>query len=645
MRKSVAWIPWLLVCLIGCRAPQACPQRALRCLPVTADVSAARYWSECQRHSHEPPAETIPKPAALLPREAPSQQAAAERQSEPAQPIATTATGSPQQAVATRPAPKSATIAMAVHTLAKPASPQDSIIRVAQQPRASGLVSAQPGQAEASSPSALDAQADDLSQPELVPRSESGAMSDSLQLPQQLPGAETPPLHIPPFPEGASAQAERERSELLAKIFPEIPAAPALPGAQPSAAEGVLGLQQLQEIARQNHAGLRAAAAAVEAARGQMVQAGLPPNPNVGYEADTVYTAHTQGYKGMYLQQTFITANKLGLAAQAAAVDYANAELDLRKEWITVSSEVRRQYFNALAARQRVDLATALLDLSERAYRRQIKLVQAGEAAPYEPLQLRVLATQARATLIQAQQDSLAAWRMLAAAVAVPALPPTALEGSIDCPVPEVLYEEALARLLDVHTDLRSARNLVARNRTLATLADRQPVPDVNVNYVLQHDYTTTPNVTTYNLQVGGALPVWNRNQGNRISTRAEVARAAQSVTNTQNDLIAQLAPVYARYQANRQLASSFKTDALRDQVRAYKGIYQRYQTSPADVNFNDVIVAQQTLAATLTQYLGILQAQWDGVVDLGELLQVDDIFQLGPPVPVARLPELSDDQ
>ncbi|MEO8270679.1 MAG: hypothetical protein ABI557_13230, partial [Aureliella sp.] len=99
-----------------------------------------------------------------------------------------------------------------------------------------------------------------------------------------------------------------------------------------------------------------------------------------------------------------------------------------------------------------------------------------------------------------------------------------------------------------------------------------------------------------------------------------------------------------AKYQANRELASSFRTDALADQVRAYRGIYQRYHTDPTGISFNDIIVAQQTLAATLTQYLTILQSQWLGTVEMGELLQVDDLFQLGPPIDVAQFPAVTVD-
>lgn len=599
----------LLVFLPACRTPHWCARRALGCLPNTADSTASSFWQRCDSQ--------LPSTNEAVPSSAATRQPT---------PTAVIQSGSPTH------------IQLASTTLA--------ILRAREERIANDKEGSSPQQSSAGkdrSPSGQEqSNATDSTKP-ATPK------SNPFQLPSILPGAETPALRLPKQldEENATKQqrerAEKDRAAAFLRLYP--PLAPAqTANALPDATAGTMGLEQLQQLTRENHPGIRSASAAVETARGKMIQAGLPPNPNFGYEADTVRTAFTNGYHGAYIQQTIITARKLGLAAEAAAVDHANANLELRKTWYTAISEVRRQYFNTLVARQRLQLAEALYQLSERAYQTQIELVRAGDAAPYEPLQLRVLTTQAKATLIQAQQDAIAAWRSLAAATGVPSLQPAKLEGRIDCQVPSIEYDSALSRLLALHTDLQTARNLVGRNRTLVTLADRTPIPDINAGVVLQRDYTFNPGTTTYNIVLGGALPVFDRNQGNRVAARAELVRAAQSVADTENQLISQLAPAFAKYQANRELASSFRTDALADQVRAYRGIYQRYHTDPTGISFNDIIVAQQTLAATLTQYLTILQAQWQGTVEVGELLQVDDLFQLGPPMEVAQIPAIAGD-
>ena len=619
----------------GCRTPRWWAYRSMGCLPQEADSHAAEYWQRCEGA------------------------AASQGISSPSDVRAAQAKRGGATTLQDLAAPREPGLEVSPARLRHPTDIREKVSNESslqdQRPEmgnaagvfrlASHTAPAKLASNELGKPSSIPSGPFVLSSPIVKPIADDvqdpvagEGKNDPLRLPAELPGANTPPLVVP----DAKNQDSKIYREQIRGLFPDLPPVNRDPSALPDATTaGIVGLESLHQIARANPPGLRAAAASVEAARGAMIQAGLPPNPNIGYEADTVRTLNTPGYKGAYLQQTIVTARKLGLAAEAAAVDYANAVISQRKTWVTVTSNIRRSYFQVLASRQRVVLANALLELSERAYQAQIQLVAAGEAAPYEPLQLRVLTTQARASLIRAQQDSIAAWRTLAAATGMPDMSVSALEGKIDCAVPEIAYESAVQRLIALHTDVQIAENTIRKQQTLVQLADRANIPDLNVGFVLQRDYTWAPGGATYNLMLGGAIPVLNQNQGNRIAARAELVKAGQTVTDTRNTLIASLAGTYGVYQANRQLADSFKSDALRDQVRAYRGVYQRYLADPSGVSFNDVIVAQQTVASVLNQYLDILQAQWQSVVDLGQLLQVDDLFEMGDLVEVAQFPAI----
>src|SRR5262249_5161736 len=56
-----------------------------------------------------------------------------------------------------------------------------------------------------------------------------------------------------------------------------------------------LSLDDLEQLALQRNPTLAQAALQVEASRGKAVQAGLYPNPTIGYEADLIGTQHTRG--------------------------------------------------------------------------------------------------------------------------------------------------------------------------------------------------------------------------------------------------------------------------------------------------------------------------------------------------------------
>jgi cobalt-zinc-cadmium efflux system outer membrane protein len=225
----------------------------------------------------------------------------------------------------------------------------------------------------------------------------------------------------------------------------------------------------------------------------------------------------------------------------------------------------------------------------------------------------------------------LACWRQLAAALGVPDLPPALLRGSAELAVPELPYEAALDYLLAHHTDLIIAQTQIDRAGYNLQLQRITPIPDVDVYTAVQYDDTTSLNNTTYNLQVSVPLPLLNRNRGNIIAGEAEMVRARQGWNTARNTLTATLADAYARYLSNRQIAQTYRQEILRDQVRIYRGIYDRYRQAGDSVDFAQVVIAQQELSRSISEYLEALTAQWQAYVDLAEVLQLDDMFQLEP--------------
>ena len=94
--------------------------------------------------------------------------------------------------------------------------------------------------------------------------------------------------------------------------------------------------------------------------------------------------------------------------------------------------------------------------------------------------ELRPLALQARLLFIQARNQSLASWKQLAAALGLPDMPPSQLEGRVDLPVPVFDYHAVLGRL-DQHTDVLTAYNNIQKAKYQLELAKVTPLPDVDV--------------------------------------------------------------------------------------------------------------------------------------------------------------------
>ena len=46
-------------------------------------------------------------------------------------------------------------------------------------------------------------------------------------------------------------------------------------------------------------------------------------------------------------------------------------------------------------------------------------------------------------------------------------------------------------------------------------------------------------------------------------------------------------------------------------------------------MNFGDIVVAQQTLATLITSYIDVLNQQWQAVVDVARLMQLEDVAEV----------------
>jgi cobalt-zinc-cadmium efflux system outer membrane protein len=460
-------------------------------------------------------------------------------------------------------------------------------------------------------------------------------------LPEEIPGAKTSPLKMPQFDKSSTPA---ERKSLVESLFPEIPK-PDLSNITKGSYVGTMNLATLQSLAFDHSPVIQQATADVDKARGQAIQAGLYPNPTVGYEGDTLGTGRTWGYNGVYMTQEFVTAGKLSYARSSALMAMQAANLRLKKTRIGLANDVRRGYFNVLIAQEQLKLNHAIAKLSYDVYKAQIDLVVGGESAPYEPLQLRVFAVQARNSVILAENSLQSQWRELAATLGMPMLEYQPVEGDVTVPVPVLDYHQAINYLICNHSDLAAAKAMISSAQYDVRYQELQPIPNINLYAALQKDDTTPLSDVTSNIQLGVPVPLYNRNQGNIQTSQAQLIKSHQDYTQIQNDLMSSFANAFNRYSNNRIFADSYRKDLLGDQVKVYRGVYDRFRVAGDQVDFAQVVVTQQNLVSLVNSYFQVLKDQWMATIDVAELLQVDDLmtmdFVVGTSPPPQNPPEM----
>ncbi len=455
-----------------------------------------------------------------------------------------------------------------------------------------------------------------------------------LQIPAALPGSDAPLIDF----KGLTPEQKRQA---IQKLYPPLPPLPAAPAPLPGPNGRPYTLADLQQLAAANSPTLRQAVADVETARGNLVQAQTYNNPTVTYSAAPTNNNSNAGAQGVGVDQVIRTFGKQKMQVAAAQKDLDNAELALRRARSDLATGVRHAYFGLIVAAETVRVTEALARFTDEIYRLYTGYLSGGFVASYEPAALRAQAYTTRLAYQQAISTYVYAWKQLVATLGLPQLPLTAVAGRVDRLIPCYDYDKVLAHVLARHTDVLMAQNGLEKARYNLKLAQITPYPDMDVGFYVWKESTIIPYTLFYQATVGFPLPIWDQNKGNIWAAQASLVHATEEAHRVEVTLTNNLAAAYVNYKNNLDALEYYRRFILPDQVRAYRGVFQRRQI---DINASpgDLVVAQQTLANGLTTYLGILGSLWSAVVNVADFLQTDDLFQLAAPHELPDLPDLA---
>jgi cobalt-zinc-cadmium efflux system outer membrane protein len=232
-------------------------------------------------------------------------------------------------------------------------------------------------------------------------------------------------------------------------------------------------------------------------------------------------------------------------------------------------------------------------------------------------------------------------WQQLVAVIGMHQLPLSEIAGRIDRAIPYYDYDAVLAHVLNQHTDVLTARNTIEKARYNLKLAQIIPAyPDVEFRVAVLKDFVVPPQQVVPTAQVSFPLPILDKNKGNIQAAEAALARASYEPRRVELALTGSLAIAYTNYRNNLEALEYYRKYILPDQVRTYRGVFERRRIDPA-LGFVDLVTAQQNLATSVTSYLAVLGQLWTSVVSVADLLQTDDLFQHGRPEELPALPNL----
>ena len=361
-----------------------------------------------------------------------------------------------------------------------------------------------------------------------------------------------------------------------------------------------LSLTDLEALALQNNPTVAQAQAGIEVEQGTYRQAGLYPNPQVGYLNGTASNAAVKQSNGVFLSQEFVTAHKLDLDQQASSQEVKRLQWDREAQCMRVLNDLKIRYYEVLGAQEAIAVSQRLEKIAAENLRVAERLFDAKQGTRSDVLQAKVQLETVRLNLEDAEYRHAAAWEQLATIIGTSPMQPVPLVGDLAGEIPHLDLESCWQELLSRSPQLRSTESELDHGWAVYRLARAQAIPNVTLQSVVEYDKAT--QATTASTLVALPLPLYNRNQGNIDKALADVRTDQAEICRVRLVLRDQLADSFRRYKTSLRQTERLKQAILPNTEENLKLATQLYIAG--ETAFAPVLTAQQSYFESQMAYV-----------------------------------------
>ncbi len=387
-----------------------------------------------------------------------------------------------------------------------------------------------------------------------------------------------------------------------------------------SNAESTMSLESLEAFALSSNPSIAQQQAIVESLRGRWVQAGLRPNPSLGFSGQQLFSNGQAEQLGLYAGQRVIRTEKLTASQIVVCREMDVAMQQLATQQQRVLTDVRLRFYEVLIAQRRKQVTEELVKIAQESLNKTNSLLEAELGTKIDVLRSTVELQESKLQLETAKNQLEAAWKQLAAVVGQPCLPVETIRGNVDPQIEleaESLRRQLLAESPEIVTTVAEQQRAHAQlHRAMV-----EPLPDVDVQSIVQYDNATqAPNAM---LQVSMPIPFCNKNQGAIAEARMQLIAAQYAQQKMELGLQERLASAWQRYQSALAQVKGFSAEdgILQNSRKTLDLIRKAYDAG--EIGSLELITAQRIYSQTSLQYLNALSDYWAAKIELeGQLLK-----------------------
>ncbi len=386
---------------------------------------------------------------------------------------------------------------------------------------------------------------------------------------------------------------------------------------------------------------LRIAASEIESADGLRTQSSLLPNPVASWSVENVWgNRNWHGWESAdsryELGQLIELGGKRGFRMQTAKFQYYAAQAGFDARQLSLLNRLLKLFTLVAAAQENLDVTSDQVKVAEEVYKTVLAKVEAGKVSLIQQNKAEIaLSTaqinfeKAKAEFVKSKERISVLWGAMCPdfdRVYYPFY-------EVDFPTP---FEKCLSDLRENPQLLRSQMDYMAAHQNLH-LEKSRAIPDVTVtlgckvvrdpggDFGNSGSGTSSKSFTDRGMILGASipLPIFNRNQGNVESARAQVNKARDLYVDLELALENKLKISHVELVRAYNEAEKIRSTVLKSAVQSFELAQEGYKEGKFE--YLDMLDSQKTLFEVKERYIQSLLNYHQSQADIEYLNTVDE--------------------
>jgi outer membrane protein, heavy metal efflux system len=381
-------------------------------------------------------------------------------------------------------------------------------------------------------------------------------------------------------------------------------------------------IDDLSELAKNHNPTIVQARAQIRGEAGKALQAGLWPNPAVGYVGDLMGlpNAGAGEFQGGMVGQDVILGGKLKYSRKKYQARVSAAEQEAIAQEYRVRNDVHVAFYHALAAAEVLNLQRELLKTAKDHWLTAHEMFNVGQSNQVDLYDADITLEMQKANVIKSSNDLMLAWQNLTTVVGVDE-DYRPVKGNLEEVQTNPTWNETLEHLLKESPELAEAKDKLRSDEIMVQREHRQPIPNVTLCGGAGYDQLDRAFAARAAFNVTN-IPLFNRNQGTIQQAEADLERQKAQVRLVELNLRRRLAFQYTRFKTELAYVEAFKNVIVPESRSKYEVRLKSYMEARLD--WPDVLKSQHQYVDARVEYI-------DHLVECKEAsLEIDGLLLTG---------------